>query len=172
MSAECRAVFTGLDEAYAARLTERLNVYLANLHVVYVKLRNFHWNVVGVDFFDFHEKLGELYEAVATEIDLVAERIRQLGHFPLASMHDFLRAATLKEAASVPWTTPHIAHALAGDFADTARYLREVDRLARETLDEYTITFIGNSLGFLEKNVWFFTAYLGRMDCPTIPQTP
>lgn len=170
MPTESRAALTGLDPQYAKRLADALNVYLADLHVTAVKLRNFHWNVFGVDFFDFHEKLGELYDAVSMEIDEIAERIRMLGYFPLASMQDFLRAATLKEAPSAPYNTATIAHALVGDFAASARYLRDVDKFVRETTDEFTINLIGDALGFLEKNVWFFSAYLGRLEATGNPQ--
>jgi starvation-inducible DNA-binding protein len=145
VSRELRATLTGLDSKYAKRLADALNVYLANLHVVYVKLHNFHWNVVGVDFIDFHEKLQELYEEVALEIDRIAERIKMLGFFPLASMYEFLHYATLKEAPSAPYNTSTIAYAVANDFAETARYLRKVDEFVRETTDEFTIDLIANS---------------------------
>ncbi|MDQ7861062.1 ferritin-like domain-containing protein [Peribacillus frigoritolerans] len=82
MFRELRAVLTGLDPQYAKRLADALNIYLANLHVVSAKLRNFHWNVVGVDFIDFHEKLQELYEEVALEIDRIAETNQNVGVFP------------------------------------------------------------------------------------------
>jgi starvation-inducible DNA-binding protein len=170
MSQEIRAGVTGLDPSYAKRLADALNVYLANLHVVATKLRNFHWNVVGFDLFDFHEKLGELYDAVEMEIDKIAERIRMLGFWPLASMHEFIRFASLKEAPSVPYPTPTISQAIVNDFAETARYLHEIDTFVRETTDEFTINLIGDALGFLEKNVWFFSAYLGRLD-QTHPQS-
>lgn len=161
---ETRAVLTGLDPRYAKRLADALNIYLANLHVVYVKLHNFHWNVVGVDFFDFHEKTQELYEAVAEELDEVAERIRMLGEFPLASLQDFLKVATLKEVPSMAYTSPTIAVAIVNDFADTIRYLREVDKFVQETNDEFTMDLIADAQAFLEKNIWFFSAYLGKLD--------
>lgn len=169
MSHDSRAMLNGLDPDYAKRLADALNVYLANLHVVYVKVHNFHWNVTGVDFFEFHEKLKDLYEQVAMHLDDIAERIRALGHWPLASMHEFLRCATLREAPSVAYNTPAIAHALVGDFSETARYLREVDRLVRPTSDEYTIQLLEDAFSFLEKNVWFFSAYLCRLDSPNPP---
>ncbi|PLR84384.1 DNA starvation/stationary phase protection protein [Bacillus canaveralius] len=163
VSRELRATLTGLDPEYARKLANALNRYLANLHVVYIKLRNFHWNVVGVDFIDFHEKLAELYEEVALEIDRIAERIKMLGFFPLASMREFVCYATLAEVPSAPYDTATIAYAVAHDFAATARYLREVDQFVRETTDEFTIDLIAAALGFLEKHVWFFTAYLETM---------
>ncbi|TYR80916.1 hypothetical protein FZC66_08995 [Priestia megaterium] len=58
-----------------------------------------------VDFIDFHEKLEELHEEVALEIDRIAERIKMLGLSPLASMHRFVRYATLEEAPSCPYNT-------------------------------------------------------------------
>ncbi|MGM9987165.1 MAG: Dps family protein [Bacillaceae bacterium] len=158
-----RAVMTGLDEAYAKKLTKLLNTYLANLHVVYIKINNFHWNVVGVDFVDFHKLLEKLYKKVGKEIDYVAERIKQVGHYPLASMSDMLKHATLKEAPSTDYNTATIAYALAEDFAETAKYLRMVSTQIRDSTDENTINHLGVALEFLEKYVWFFTAYLERM---------
>lgn len=165
MTNECRSTVTGLDPTYAKRLADALNLYLANLNVESIKLRNFHWNVVGVDFLDFHEKLNELYLAVSDEIDRVAERIRMLGYFPYGSLQEFLRAATLTEISSGPYITPTIAAAIVTDFAETARYLRQVDTFVKETTDEFTINLIADALGFLEKHVWFFSAYIGRLEC-------
>jgi starvation-inducible DNA-binding protein len=164
MKRELRAKLTGLDPSYAKKMADALNVYLANLHLTQIKLHNFHWNIVGVDFIDFHEKLDELYEAVGEEIDTVAERIKMLGFYPLASMQEFLQYATLNEAPSRPYNSSTIAYAIVQDFAATARYLRELDEIAKETTDEYTVDIIANALGFLEKHVWFFDAYLTNME--------
>ncbi|MDE3839118.1 hypothetical protein C0966_07045 [Bacillus methanolicus] len=170
MADNLRAVMTGLDPAYAKRLADAFNVYLANLHVTLIKIHNFHWNVVGVDFFDFHRELDTVYEEVNKEIDRVAERIKMLGFYPLGSMQDFVRNATLQEAPSMPYDTFTIAYLVANDFAATARYLREVDEFVRETTDEFSIDLIANALAFLEKYVWFFTAYLEKMNYPQVPK--
>lgn len=53
-----------------------LNVYLDNLRVMCTKLHNCHWNVVGFNFFEFHETLQEMYEFIAEKIDRIAERSR------------------------------------------------------------------------------------------------
>ena len=36
---------------------EALNLYLANLNVLYRKVQNYHWNLIGKDFFEIHVKL-------------------------------------------------------------------------------------------------------------------
>lgn len=170
MSNNLRAVMTGLDPAYAKKLADALNVYLANLHVTLIKIHNFHWNVVGVDFIDFHKELDMVYEEVNNEIDRIAERIKMLGFYPLGSLQDFVRYATLQEAPSMPYDTFTIAYLVANDFSATARYLREVDEFVRETTDEFTIDLIANALAFYEKYVWFFTAYLEKMNYPQVPK--
>ena len=48
--------YLNLDPKKTEATVEQLNVLLADYHIYYQKLRNFHWNVVGENFFDLHEK--------------------------------------------------------------------------------------------------------------------
>ena len=43
------------------KLYEKMNLYLANQEVAYIKLHNLHWYVKGRSFFTLHAKLEELY---------------------------------------------------------------------------------------------------------------
>ena len=56
------------------KLYEKMNLYLANQEVAYIKLHNLHWYVKGRSFFTLHAKLEELYDRTAEIIDAVAER--------------------------------------------------------------------------------------------------
>ncbi len=47
----------GLNKEKTALVNNELNIYLSNLHVLYTKLHNLHWNVVGVGFYEMHVKL-------------------------------------------------------------------------------------------------------------------
>ncbi|MGL4521004.1 MAG: Dps family protein [Bacilli bacterium] len=156
------AVKNGLDATYSSNLGKALNVYLANLHVMYMKVRNFHWNVIGVDFFDFHKYLEKMYNKLADEIDRVAERIKMLGLFPVGSLKECLELATLKEVPSIHYNTVTISMELINDFSTTARYLRQILTHINETTDEFTSNMLGESLEFIEKQVWFFSAYTTR----------
>jgi starvation-inducible DNA-binding protein len=40
----------GFEKEETEEIVEALNLLLANYHVHYQKLRNFHWNVEGPDF--------------------------------------------------------------------------------------------------------------------------
>ena len=45
-------------------LIDKLNVVLSDLHVFYQKLRNFHWNVTGSDFYELHKMFESQYDTI------------------------------------------------------------------------------------------------------------
>lgn len=150
----------GLPVEGSKKVVEHLNKYLANLHVLYTKLHNYHWNVEGRGFFTIHAKLEELYDGVAEEIDEVAERILQLGERPLASMADYLKVADLKEAPSVGISSDDLVKAVMEDFKTLVGGLRAGIETAQEIGDEVTVDMMIGSLANLEKQLWMLDAYL------------
>ena len=75
-----------------------LNELLSDLNVFYRKVQNYHWNIVGKDFFVIHEKLEEYYDEINEQIDEVAEHILILGNEPLGTMKDYLANTCIEEA--------------------------------------------------------------------------
>jgi len=78
-------------------LTAQLNDLVADFTVFYQKLRHYHWNVKGEDFFRLHEKFEEMYTGVGDVIDELAERIVGLDGVPLHTLAHMLEATSLKE---------------------------------------------------------------------------
>ena len=56
-----------------------LTQVLSDEHVVYMKLRNYHWNVEGAHHRELHALFAEQYRIIEVRIDEVAERITTLG---------------------------------------------------------------------------------------------
>ncbi|MBP2657363.1 MAG: Ferritin Dps family protein [Firmicutes bacterium] len=150
------------DKDQICKIIECLNVYLANLNIMYIKLHNLHWNVVGKGFFDLHSKTQELYEKIAEELDLVAERIKALGSFPLASMQDYLQATTICEIPSKPYSSSDVPQIIIDDFCCTLNLLREIETVAKEASDECTVGLLASSMCFFQKHIWMMDAYLER----------
>ncbi|CQR73792.1 DNA protection during starvation protein [Sporomusa ovata DSM 2662] len=153
---------SGLKPEKTRRLVEGLSIYLANLNILYVKLHNLHWNVVGVGFFDLHEKTGELYEAIAEKFDIVAERIKMLGCYPPASMRDYLEIGSIDELPSENISTACVAKIILEDFCEMLKLIRMIDPLAKEARDDCTVGILAEAMCFFEKHIWFFTAYLTK----------
>jgi starvation-inducible DNA-binding protein len=114
----------GLTPAQRKGAAGILNGLLADEYVVYVKLRNFHWNVTGPEFHDLHEVFEEQYEQLAGTIDEIAERVRSLGETPLGSMADYLASTRLKEAKGAHTANEMIA-ALTADHEAVIRQMRQ-----------------------------------------------
>ncbi|MBP2649466.1 MAG: Ferritin Dps family protein [Firmicutes bacterium] len=148
------------NPANACKVAEGLNVYLANLNILYSKLHNFHWNVVGAGFFGLHAKTQELYEKMATELDIVAERIKALEYMPLASMHEYLQAATISDISSKPFTTEEVTQMIINDFSCIVRLLRKIEAFAKKASDECTIGLITEAICYFEKQIWLMNASL------------
>ncbi len=78
-----------------------LNTLIATQSVLYHNLRNYHWNVVGKNFLEYHSFFEELYSHQQESIDELAERIRALNDFPLSVMSKYLEWSLIEEEVEV-----------------------------------------------------------------------
>jgi starvation-inducible DNA-binding protein len=62
-------------------LAEAAKVAFASEFSFYLKAHNFHWNVEGALFLQYHELFGKVYEEVYASIDDFAEKIRAIGSY-------------------------------------------------------------------------------------------
>ena len=70
-------------------LQQAAKVAFATEFSFYLKAHNFHWNVEGSDFKQYHDLFGGIYEEVYGSIDVFAEQIRSLGTYVPASYTRF-----------------------------------------------------------------------------------
>lgn len=54
-----------------------LNAFATHYHY-YLKAQNFHWNVTGLDFLEYHKLFGDIYEELEDAIDPFAENLRAM----------------------------------------------------------------------------------------------
>lgn len=154
----------GLTEEQRRGVAEVLTVHLANAHVLYIKTRNYHWNVQSRRFAELHEFFEEQYDQIAEGIDEIAERVRQLGIFAPGTMAEFLQLATLKEEPGVyPDPQTMIAKLLA-DHEAIIRALREDVEKVDDLDDEGTTDFLTGMMEAHEKMAWMLRAHLVDAD--------
>jgi len=80
-----RPIHIGLTEEQRFGVIELLNRNLADVYLLLVKTRKYHWDVVGPQFRSMHELWQEQYEALSQHVDVIAERVRALGGYPLGT---------------------------------------------------------------------------------------
>ncbi|HIU64290.1 MAG TPA: DNA starvation/stationary phase protection protein [Candidatus Avacidaminococcus intestinavium] len=142
------------------KLYEKMNVYLANQEVTYIKLHNLHWYIKGRSFFTLHAKLEEMYDHTATIIDDVAERLLALGQAPVANLKTALELATVKELSDQPISSEETVNGLVGDIEQWITDTKEIVTLAEEAGDGATADQFNEYLGSYQKTLWMLKSYL------------
>lgn len=140
------------------RLADSLNELMANYEIHYQKLRNYHWNVTGGDFFDIHENLEQQYTQSQTNIDLIAERVRVFHVRPLSTFAEYLKVSTLKEDPTVPDSSQMVKNLLA-DYVLLVDRMYETVELAMELSDAGTERMVKGFIEQLEKHHWMLGAF-------------
>lgn len=84
------------------QLADQLKVCLADSFAFYLKTHNYHWNVEGPDFYEYHKLFGEIYEEVYGAIDTLAEQIRTLDVYAPGTMNRLKQLTSVVEDEGLP----------------------------------------------------------------------
>lgn len=143
-------------------LQEKLNKYLADTAVMYIKLHNFHWNIYGMQFKGVHEYLETLYDGITENMDAIAELIRMYGEYPAASMAEYLKLSSIEE---LPSEKIEIKKALSLVLED----LKALDAEAKDiraTADEKDkfdiVAMMEDQCADFQKTIWFISSMLAK----------
>jgi starvation-inducible DNA-binding protein len=148
----------GFSSVETNDVVSTLNLLLSNYQVHYQKLRDFHWNITGPDFFDLHEQFEVEYNAVKANIDEIAERIRVFGKTPTSTMREYLETSTINEGERGITADQMVAEVLR-DFETLMEFMIESIEAANKIGDTSTSDMITKMMKRMEKRHWMFTAF-------------
>ena len=83
-------------------LQEIMKKVLADTFALYLKAHNYHWNVEGSNFPQYHEFFGNLYEELHGAVDPIAEQIRALDTYAPGSFARFSELTDIEDELAVP----------------------------------------------------------------------
>ncbi len=154
-------VHIGIDQEKRERVVEILAQLLADEHVLYIKLRNYHWNVEGMSFQTLHESFENQYNEIAEAIDDIAERIRALGYYAPGSMEDFKELARLSETNHLHGKDVQMLKNILADHEMIIQVLRRnVDETMEDYADAGTSDFLTGLMEQHEKMAWMVRSHL------------
>ena len=139
-------------------MIDKLNGLVADFTVFYQKLRHYHWNVKGEQFFQLHVKFEEIYTEVGDQIDEIAERIVGLGGTPLHTLAHMLDSASLSEDASVPAGAQMVARTVTDLEALSGSLLAAIDA-AEAAGDRTTVNLLDGIHDGLQAHLWMLKAW-------------
>jgi starvation-inducible DNA-binding protein len=149
----------GISEKDREKIVEGLSRLLADSYTLYLMTHNFHWNVTGPMFNTLHLMFMGQYTEQWNALDLIAERIRALGHPTPGTYKAFVKLASIKEVDGVPKANEMIRHLVAAQEA-TARTARSVFPAVEKANDQPSMDLLTQRLDVHEKTAWMLRSLL------------
>lgn len=144
----------------AAEVSAQLNRHLATGIDLALATKQAHWNLKGRQFIAVHEMLDGFRSEIDVHVDVIAERIAQLGHVALGTTQSVSASSPL-----TPYPTDIVSiddhlKALAERYATTAKSVRAGIDSADEAGDAGTADILTAYSRALDKALWFIEAHL------------
>lgn len=153
------AIDIGISTNDREKIVRGLSALLADSYTLYLMTHNFHWNVTGPQFNSLHLMFMGQYTEQWNALDIIAERIRALGHPAPGTYKEFVKLASIKEVEGVPKTNDMIRHLVAAQEA-TARTARKLFPLVDAANDQPSADLLTQRLEVHEKTAWMLRSLL------------
>jgi starvation-inducible DNA-binding protein len=144
------------------KLIEKLNKYLADTAVMYIKLHNLHWNVYGSQFKSVHEYLEELYDDFTEKMDEIAELIRMYNEYPAASLAEFQKLSNIKELASEKVEVSKARSIVLEDLKAIDKEAKDIRATADEEDIFDVVMMMEEHSAAYQKTIWFLNSMLAK----------
>ena len=140
------------------QLVEALKKAQATSFAFYLKAHNYHWNVEGANFSEYHAFLGDLYAEVWGAVDAIAEHIRTLDAYVPGSFIRFQQLSSIEDEQSVPTGRAMMARLLANNqrvIGDLMAAHREAEMLGKRGI----VNFIEDRIDKHDKHGWMLRSF-------------
>ena len=145
-------------------LVASLRVALANTFVMYFKVHQFHWNVEGIEFPQYHEFFNELYDDVYGAVDPLAENLRKLDAYAPISLDEIVKHSTISEETARVVLIRDMLTALEVANQETIESLNKVFDLATANKKQGLANFVADRLDTHEKHGWMLRASIKKVE--------
>ena len=149
----------GISDKDRAAIARGLSGLLADSYTLYLMTHNYHWNVTGPMFNTLHLMFMGQYTEQWNALDMIAERIRALGHPAPGTYRELVKLASIKESEGVPKATDMIRNLVAAQEA-TARTARSLFPVVEKANDQPTMDLLTQRLEIHEKTAWMLRSLL------------
>ncbi|MGD9635608.1 MAG: Dps family protein [Pirellulales bacterium] len=146
---------TDLSADGVSAISAELRKLLADVFVLYVKTKNFHWHMSGPHFRDYHLLLDDQSEQIFAMTDDIAERARKIGGTSLHSIGDIAKHQRLQDNDQT-FVQPHeMLVELAEDNQRLTQLMRATHAVCDEHNDVATASLLENWIDETERRTWF-----------------
>ena len=142
-------------------LVAKMKVVLADSFTLYMKAHGYHWNVIGPDFPQLHDFLGDLYEEIHGAVDNIAEEIRQINSFAPGTLSRMVELATISEDDSIPAAAKMVTNLLEAN-ENLLTTITEAYIMAEDNKEFGLSNFLQDRITAHKKHSWMLKATAGK----------
>jgi starvation-inducible DNA-binding protein len=153
-----------LDHKGVEEISGELRHLLADLFVLYLKTKNFHWHMSGRHFRDYHLLLDEHADQIFAMTDPVAERARKLGAATLHSISEVAGNQRLKDNNGHHLAPKAMLSELYADNRQLTAFLRSTHEVCERYNDVATASLIEVWIDETERRAWFLGEIVDSVD--------
>ena len=140
------------------QLISQMKVLLASTFSLYLKSHNYHWNVTGPNFGQYHDFFGEFYTEVWESLDTTAEEIRKLDSFAPGSLSRYAEISRIEDETMIPESNQMFKR-LANDNDILIGQLY-MARESADSLGEFgVVNYIEERISAHEKHRWMLRSF-------------
>jgi starvation-inducible DNA-binding protein len=149
----------GISESDRKKIADGLSKFLADSYTLYLMTHNFHWNVTGPQFNTLHTMFMTQYTEQWTALDMIAERIRALGHPAPGTYKEFVKLSSIKEVEGKPKALEMVRHLVRAQEA-TAKTARSLFPIIEKANDQPSADLLTQRIDIHEKTAWMLRSML------------
>ncbi|ASP18787.1 DNA protection during starvation protein [Antarctobacter heliothermus] len=138
-------------------LASGLSDVLADTYRLVFKTHAIHWNVEGPLFFSVHHLTEAQYQDLFAAADVLAERIRALGHLAPSRLDDIIKRSRVEDVTD-GLNTADMIEQLAADHEKLAHRLHALIEMSGSRKDPVTEDLATARSAFHEKAAWMLRA--------------
>jgi len=140
-------------------LVQALKKVLANHYAFGLKAQNFHWNVEGPDFSQYHALFSQIYDEVDGSVDTIAERIRTLDAYAPGSFRRFAELSDIEDQVEIP-SAMNMLQKLLSDIDIVQASIKICYDLAEQNMNHGLSNLMAERQDAFAKHAWMLRATL------------
>ena len=141
------------------QLIQQLRTILGTNFGLYFKSHSYHWNIEGADFVQYHTYLGDFYEQVFDNTDLIAEKLRMLGVYAPVSLSRIHELTDVEEDTGIPDAKTMFTNLYKAN--ERMVFHLKAGIVAADNANEPAISnFLQDLLDQHQKHAWFFRSII------------
>jgi starvation-inducible DNA-binding protein len=149
-----------IPESTRSQVVELLNQTLAATLDLYSQVKQAHWNVKGMNFYQLHLAFDDVASAVFPFVDTLAERATSLGGNANGTVHQSANSSFLPEYPTLPINEKQHLEAVQERLALYLKHAREGIAKTDDLDDETTNDIYIEIARTLDQKLWFIEAHL------------